>query len=141
MIGNGYWSTGITVDWIDRDTYPWGVKLSFYDDGFADDDAAAGRVATEGQLRCRYYVADLGAALDVLIADARRMGIEFRQTAGTGPDLYSECGDTASLPEEVQDEMARQAERLGWTTLARRSDQPAAVTDSAPATTREAADS
>lgn len=128
MIGNGYWATGITVHWCDRHGSNWGVSTSFYDDGFADDKPEVGRIATEGTLRTRYFIDDvpgksgLEAALDVLMADAARLGVQFRSAAGR-PDLYTDAEDTSTLPAFVQDEIAKQAERIGWQTLAKRTEE------------------
>jgi hypothetical protein len=126
MIGADYWTTGITVGWTDGDSgRMWHVELSFMDDGFANDDPKRGRISTQGTLRSRYYVdsvpgrSGLRSALDALIQDAARLEIDFRDT-GAGIWLYDEAGDASSQPQDIQDEMVRQAERLGWQTFARR---------------------
>lgn len=122
-----YWTTGITVAWNPRAQYRdkvhspgWSASLEFFDDGFCDDNADAGQVATQGELRTRYFVADgvhasgLGVALDVLLADAQRMGITFQN-----PYLYYK-GDGENeeypAPDGWKETLAAQAKRLGWDT-------------------------
>lgn len=124
---NGYWSTGITVNWSPRAQYRngehspgWAASLDFFDDGFCDDDADAGQVATQGKLQTRYLVVDgalrsgLEVALDVLLADAQRMGITFQR-----PYLYYR-GDGEDEdyppPDGWKEALAVHAERLGWET-------------------------
>ena len=123
----GYWATGIQVCWLERaggdghgSRSGWSATIDFYDDGFCDDDADAGRVSTEGQLRTRYAVHDgqtvsgLTAAIDALLADAERLGIQFHDRSlyyrkdGEDPDWPAPDGWRALL--------AAQAERIGWTT-------------------------
>lgn len=145
MIGTRYWSTGITVRYayagasrregILVGQYGWMASLNFLDDGFNNDDRDSGQIATEGELRTRYFVrahaepasADeiqeghrkaLQVAIDVLCADAERMGIHFG-TAASGPWLYYQ-GDGESAewppPDGWRLLLAEQATRLGWET-------------------------
>lgn len=60
-----YWTTGITVTWQEHAGSDqggpfsgWRASLDFLDDGFADDDADAGRISTQGKLETRYAVRD-----------------------------------------------------------------------------------
>ena len=123
-----YWSPGITVHWREnatgRNGVPvpaWGASLNFFDDGFTNDDADEGEVSTEGSLRTRYHVRDgdtvsgLSAAVDALIADAARLGIEFRGVPGDSPDLCFETEDEL-VSGELRGNIAREAARIGWST-------------------------
>lgn len=136
-----YWSTGITVYWRQVASKTgdeswrsgWGAVLDFYDGGFCSDNPDQGEVSTEGrlsvgaavpdnavtrQLRTRYAVADGGsvlglrAAIDVLVADAQRMGIEFRR-----PNLYYKgdgTWDDFPAPDGWRELLTAEADRLGW---------------------------
>lgn len=73
MIGEGYWTTGVVIE--ERGAGRWKVELAFYDDGFAES------WSTEGVLRVRYLERDVEEAVRVLIADAKRLGITFRDDA------------------------------------------------------------
>lgn len=127
MIGPRWWATGVTCKWRPTATNGgpgWSGTLQFYDSGFCDDDTDAGQVSTEGELRSRYYVPDgtttdgLTAMLDVLIADAARLGIVFDHH-GTAPYLYVEGDgerDDVPLPDGWREMLAVQALRLGWET-------------------------
>lgn len=123
----GYWATGITLLWSPRAHWSngtsrpgWNATVDFYDDGFRDDDTDAWQISTQGHLQTRYFVTDgehepgIGAALDALLRDARRFGIEFKD-----PQLYYR-GDGESEdyppPDGWRDMLAEQAERLGWRT-------------------------
>lgn len=129
MIGRRYWSTGITVTWTASGSNRgpgWGASLKFFDDGFCDDDTATAQVATQGELASRYHLPDDGpvsgltVVLDVLIADAARLGIEFR--GSPHPSLYVK-GDgedpDVDLPGDWHDTLKVQAARLGWETYDR----------------------
>jgi hypothetical protein len=122
MIGTGWWSTGVTARWAysGGGQYGWAASLDYLDDGWCDDDPAAGRVSTQGRIGTRYAVKDitdcntLTVVLDVLIADAERLGIEWRS-----PTLYYEAdGENASYPppERWDEALRAQAARLGWRT-------------------------
>ena len=121
-----YWSTGISLRWreITRNSVTrsaWGGSVDYLDDGFTDDDADAGKVSTEGVLRTRYMVADgkvasgLRVVVDVLLADAARLGIEFRGTLDDRPYLMFEVEDGA--PDNYRELLIAEAERIGWTTM------------------------
>jgi hypothetical protein len=126
-------STGITLTWQQHAGHDrgvpfggWRAEAAFYDDGFADDDACAGQVATEGVLCTRYAVRDgrirsgLSIAIDTVRADAERLGIQFSGSHGT-PCLYYE-GDgenpKAPPPQDWRRLLAAEAARIGWTTTA-----------------------
>lgn len=133
MITNSgrYWSTGITVTYSEFATriegipYPgWAASLDYCDDGFVNDDPDAGLVSTEGTLRTRYPVRDaktrsgLGVALDNLIADARRLGIEFTATSAfPAPFLYYR-GDGENEeyppPDGWRETLVAEAARIGF---------------------------
>jgi hypothetical protein len=130
-----YWSTGITVTWapfaerIQGEPYGgWHAKLDYSDDGFADNDPDAGQISTEGTLHTRYPVRDakirsgLSVAIDTLLADAERLGIEFK---AVGP--YSESwlfyrgdGEDAEHPppDGWRETLAAEAERVGFRSYA-----------------------
>lgn len=103
MIGERYWSTGITV-W--RTSGGWFATLSFYDGGFAQPGA------TEGQLGTRYALPTVTAAIALAKADAERLGIEWHEPTiyyrGDGEE--PEYSPPAAWAELVSDE----AKRLGW---------------------------
>lgn len=145
MIGTRYWSTGITVRYAYAGTsnrdghcvaeYGWMASLNFLDDGFNSDDRDNGQISTEGTLRTRYFVRAhdehappnvvseghrkaLQVAIDVLRADAERLGVRF-SSAASGPWLYYQ-GDGESdewpPPDGWRLLLAEQATRLGWET-------------------------
>lgn len=104
MIGPRYWTTGITCKWfVSAIRGPgWAAELKFFDDGFCDDV---------------HGPAGLTAALDVLIADAGRLGIELGKASP--PCLYVEGdGEDAGvlLPPDWEALLREQADRLGWET-------------------------
>jgi hypothetical protein len=114
MIGERYWATGITVSW---DGSRWNADVDFYDDGFVDFGA------TQGHLGTRYGKegwAGLAAVVDVVKADAERLGIEFRHITGEPPALWVPGdGEDGGLPDGWQRQLADQAERLGWRSVYR----------------------
>ena len=108
MIGNRYWSTGIVLKYDGRGS--WSATAEFFDSGFCDDES------TEGRLHTRYYV-PLETAIDVVIADAAKLGIEFnKNTDGKsilmvrGDGEYEDC----PLPENWKEVLEQQAVRIGW---------------------------
>lgn len=126
-----YWSTGITVTYsefatrIDDVPYPgWAASLDYCDDGFADDDPEAGLVSTQGQLHTRYPVRDaktrsgLSVAVDALVADAKRLGVEFITTSGTDAPFLFYRGDGESedypAPDGWRKTLASEAARIGF---------------------------
>ncbi len=122
MIGDGFWSTGIRLDYR-ADKNAWGTHLSFHDGGFAGDDAPDDhRIVTGGTLSTRYHVVDgqktdaLTAVIDAIVRDAKALGIQFTDL-GRGPALYvSGDGDDpdVDLPGNWRELVAAQCARLGW---------------------------
>lgn len=125
-----YWSVGITVAWapfaerIAGKIYSgWHARLDFHDDGHCDNDPDAGRVSTDGRLFTRYPVRDgeirtgLSAAIDTLLTDAKKLGIEMVPSASKRPGLFYE-GDAKSAehppPEGWRNLLAAEAERVGF---------------------------
>lgn len=116
-----YWSTGITVA---QTNSRWTASLEYCDDGFGDDDPDAGLVSTEGKLHTRYGVRDgdtrsgLTAAVDALVADAKRLGIDFIATSGTdAPFLYYKGdGEYEDFPppDGWRETLAAEAQRIGF---------------------------
>lgn len=127
MIGDGYWSTGITVRYSAREG--WGASLKFLDAGFVNDSADDMRVSTEGTLHTRYYIEDgkhtdaLTVVIDVVKTDAERLGIRWEN-----PHVYMD-GDGEWNDRDYPDGWRRlvdsQAERLGWEPLYSESPEPA----------------
>lgn len=88
MIGPNYWTTGIKMRRYDssHNGEGWSAALEFLDDGFCSDQPRAGVISTEGTLHTRYFVhsEDMTAtecavaAAKALVADAERLGIEFK---------------------------------------------------------------
>ncbi len=132
-----YWSVGITLKYhpdgaraLDGKRIPgWSGEVEYYDDGWAgDDDADTGKVCTQGTLHTRYIVADgqeqtaLSAIIDTLIADAGRLGIEFRISGEDTARLYvpgdGEWPDRP-LPDGWRELLATEAERIGWAAYGR----------------------
>ena len=130
MIGDkAYWTTGISLLWSARantrngvQSSGWSARLEFFDGGFCSDDTDAGSISTEGVLRTRYGVSDgstksgLSAAIDTLIADARRLGIQLGSPA-SGPSLYYEGdGEDRDYPPPTgwRDTLIAEAARIGW---------------------------
>lgn len=119
MIGERYWSIGIVLTY---DRKNWGGEVEFYDNGFVDDDADAGRISTEGILRSRYYIADgdhasaLTVVIDVLKADAERLGIQWRDSPHLHVKGDGEWEDFPP-PEDWRLLLLQQSERIGWPPL------------------------
>ena len=88
MIRNDRWSTGIVVDYryAGQGAYGWTAKADYLGDGFCDDVPGTAHISTEGTLRTRYAVrnaedgtSSLGAVIDVIKADAERMGVTWTE--------------------------------------------------------------
>lgn len=118
-----YWTTGITVAYQPHSD-SWGASLDYCDDGFANDDPEKGLVSTEGTLTTRYAVkasetrSGLAIAVDNLLADAKRLGIEFIGGADTAPFLYYRGDgehDDFPPPDGWRENLAAEAERIGFT--------------------------
>lgn len=122
MIGNGWWSTGIIVEYryAGGGEHGWTAKAEYCDDGFVDDIPGTDHIATQGVLTTRYAVGDhdagssLAAVIDVVRADAERLGITWKW-----PTLYYR-GDGTDIehppPEGWRDMLKEQARRIGWAT-------------------------
>lgn len=122
MIGNGYWATGISLRWSNRHGGMWGATVNYYDDGFCSDDPDNSQISTEGELRTRYLVRDgsnadaLTVVIDTIVADAARLGINWRETCGSAQLYYEGDGEDADWPpppdwKEMLDEQARRLTR------------------------------
>lgn len=123
MISNDghYWATGIILryGYAGNGQSGWGGTVTFLDNGFASDDADAGQISTQGELRTRYMVRDgqthtaLSVVIDTLIADAARLGIVWRD-----PVLYYKTdGEDADNPppDGWKAMLTAEAKRLpGW---------------------------
>jgi len=130
MIGNGYWTTGITVKYgySGSGRYGWAAEVAFYDNGFCDDDTDAGTISTQGILRTRYFVREgsgpdadgLTAAVDAMKADAERLGIRFSIIGGPRVYYQGDGEDEDWPPPDGWRELVNaQARRLGWEPLYR----------------------
>lgn len=108
MIGEVYWTTGITLRYDGQGR--WEASLKFYDDGFCDDES------TEGNLTTRYFIS-LETAVDTLIADAAKLGIRLVRAIDSNPSLYA-FGEGESedwpMPDGWRELLAAQAERIGF---------------------------
>ncbi|WP_330172932.1 hypothetical protein OG875_04635 [Streptomyces sp. NBC_01498] len=125
-----YWSAGIAVTWVPASVLigeglygGWHAVLTYYDDGFFDTDPETGQVSTWGTLRTRSPVRDakirsgLSIAVDALLADAQRLGIEFPADSGSGPQLgYEEDMDREyhPPPKGWRETLTAEAERIGF---------------------------
>jgi hypothetical protein len=127
MIGNGYWAVGITVrySYSGMNRYGWGASIDFCDDGFCSDNTDSGTISTEGTIRTRYYVHEgndpdvdaLTVAIDVIKADAERIGIRFRHDGMMTPHVYYKGdGEDKAYPPPVgwRELIDAQSARLGW---------------------------
>jgi hypothetical protein len=110
VIGDGYWTTGITLKPFDG---KWAATAGFFDSGFCQDES------TEGKLHTRYYCKDVEQAIDTLIADLQRLGIRLGAVPGQAPSLYMQGdGEDADVdyPGGWREMLVEQAKRLGWCT-------------------------
>ena len=113
-----WWYTGVvlTPERIVGDgEVMWSVVLKFLDDGFCDMDS------TEGELRLRYQIPTQGlsAAIDTLLADAKRMGLAVVEPDldANSPTVYVKGdGEWSGIayPDNWRDIVNGQAARLGW---------------------------
>jgi hypothetical protein len=120
MIGDGYWATGITVCWNEH--LGWVASVDFYDDGFCEQGS------TEGTLKTRYWSNDASEAslarqVDLVKADAERLGITFGRHADSVPCCLYYRGDG-------EDPAVAAAARLAG--AARPAGRPARLARSAP---------
>lgn len=109
MIGDRYWTTGITLKPNDGE---WAATAEFCDNGFCDDES------TEGRLKTRYYVPTMAQALDLLIGDLIKLGIKLG-SADMPPMIYMQ-GDgedpDVDYPDGWRELLAEQAKRVQWAT-------------------------
>lgn len=104
MIGDKFIATGVSVK-PNRDGKYW-ANLIFQDAGFCQDNT------TEGTLTTR-YAQELGSALDVIIADARRLGVVFWDQPAVY--MYQDGEDkTIAYPADWRAQLQAQCNRLGW---------------------------
>lgn len=115
MIGTGYWATGIHVRYHPGNTggpvgaeepREWSALVEYCDDGFVNWRA------TEGVLRTRYACPTLSDAIDLIRADAERLGIEWRPA----PTIYvpQDGEGDDPMPDNWGALIAAECERLGW---------------------------
>ncbi|WP_275558466.1 hypothetical protein [Streptomyces sp. 5-6(2022)] len=123
-----YWSTGITVAWSPR-------ARTINGQAHPGWKASAEKISTQGHLETRYFVTDtdipstplrpgenlsgLTVAVDALITDAERLGIDFMSWSDQQPMLYYKGdGEDADYPapEGWRDMLKAEAERIGWGT-------------------------
>jgi hypothetical protein len=103
MVGDKYWSTGITLksDGIGL----WVAECKFFDSGFVQSES------TEGVLISRYY-APLEIVIDNVKADVEKLGIDWRE-----PTLYGH-GDGEDeewpMPPNWKTIIKEQCNRIGW---------------------------
>lgn len=121
MIGAMYWSVGITVWQVygDNGRDQWHAEATFCDDGFCDMQSS------EGVIRCR-YVGPLSQVVDVVKADAERLGIHWSDPSmstdesrhfGTATIFYRGDGEHTDIPPAPfnwRDRVNAEATRLGW---------------------------
>lgn len=114
MIGDGYWASGIVVKYREHSD-DWSASVDFLDDGFCQDDS------TEGRLHTRYFIGGseaLTRAIDVVKADAERLGIRFGVLDGETGRIYAhQDGEDPEypMPDGWRELLAWQSERIGWT--------------------------
>lgn len=110
MVGDKYWSTGITVWHTGVGADFWAAKAEFFDGGFCDG------MASEGEIRAR-YVGPLAAVVDLVKADAERLGIQWGALGDGGTIYYRGDGEHADIPGAPADWRERvnaEARRIGW---------------------------
>jgi hypothetical protein len=113
-----YISTGITLTHRATSEGSWASSLTFIDEGFCNDMVEYYAVSTEGTLSTRYYVSGahgvtgLDCAVGVLIKDAHRLGIAFRD-----PFIYYRGdGEYPDFPPPPgwRKLLADHANKIGW---------------------------
>lgn len=108
MIGEAYWSTGVTLKWFKDDR--WTAEVKFFDSGFCEDKS------TEGHLITRYYI-NIQTAIDTIIADAEKIGIEFKKNEDGQAMLFGKhdgLSEDWPMPSNWRQILIEQAERIGW---------------------------
>lgn len=128
-----YWSTGITVTYVplaghfDDEPYGgWYASLNYSDDGHSGSDPDAEQISTGGTLCTRCPARDgelrsgLSLAVDTLIADAKRFGIDLISTRPYAQPwlFYKGDGESAEYPppDGWHDLLVTEARRAGLRT-------------------------
>lgn len=109
MVGDHYWTTSIVLKWNECDG--WAAAVEFFDDGFCN------YLSTEGKLHTRYF-GFLEQSIDVVLADAKRLGIEFKNNIAGKPFLlYDGDGENKDYPPPPNWKviLREQAQRIGFT--------------------------
>ena len=105
MIGEGYWSTGITVEYHDTDDgMPgWTAWVDFLDTGYAT-----------GVLRTYQFTA-LAVVIDMIKVRAEQIGVTWKSPAiyYKGDGVVEDINDL-DAPEGWLQMLREQAQRLGW---------------------------
>lgn len=113
MIGDNFWSVGIIISWrrYNNVNGEWNAKVEFFDNGICEDGS------TRGVLSSRYYESNLDKVIDIIKADAEKLGIEFKVIDGLSPYIFME-GDGEikgkNYPENWKKIINDQAIRIGW---------------------------
>ena len=108
MVGTKYKSRGIILKYYGDDK--WSATVEFIDSGFCDD------LSTEGKLYTRYFV-PIETAIDTIIIDAARLGIEFVDGDWGGRVLIAyHDGESEDwpMPDDWEEIFKSQADRIGW---------------------------
>lgn len=82
MVGNTYYSTGISINHVYGGG--WVVSLEFFDLGHAEPRSTSGRLQYAYQVK----IGEIRLAIKTLLADARKLGIEFEIAPGLKPKFY-----------------------------------------------------
>lgn len=116
MIGETYWSTGITLRYEDSDTgdRQWMATLDFRNDRLLDD-AEIGQIATGGQLQTLGALPSATAAAAAVKLDAERLGISL----GDKPMIYLHQENWRAPNQEfgspdVEATLSEVCSALGW---------------------------
>lgn len=114
MIGNKYWSTGISVKPRQnmKGSYDWTATAEFFDDGWCDNESS------QGLLEAR-YCGELSSVIDVVKRDVEALGIEWRNINDT-PMLYCyQDGEDKDwrFPDDWRELLREEAKRIGFNCL------------------------
>lgn len=124
MIGEGYWSTGITVAYYESGNGKsgWTADVDFLDESHRADFPGTTIISTRGSLRTSNMVmnipgipSSLASVIDVIKADAERLGITWKSPAiyYKGDGVVEDINDL-DAPEGWLQMLPEQAQRLGW---------------------------
>ena len=102
MVGDKYSTSGIVVRFLEVGL--WSAEINFVDEGFANE------ASTEGTLRTSRFI-DLAQAIDIIIADAERLGIRWRWKAIC---TYKDSRGYWFSPYDGGELVKAQAERVGF---------------------------